>query len=199
MSHDSSANRRWDLRPILQPATRGRLRCCGFTFVEQWCHPSLYTIFHLSRLHNRKYLHLKVTKMVHHYSWGSVRVRDISIPRKENIIHIEKIKHFLTWGSSTRNLHNPQRSSCQLLWHWADWRYLCDTVTRWDGGRREKEKGFIKTQRGMVTGLCYCPSEFWFLKNILTFDLSLKALTAKNKDEYGIKMLLIIWDLWAHY
>lgn len=31
-------------------ATRGRLRCFGFTFVELWGHPSLYTINDLNQL-----------------------------------------------------------------------------------------------------------------------------------------------------
>lgn len=67
----------------------------------------------------------------------------------------QKATAILTWGSSPRSLHNPQRSSCQLLWHSADWPYLCDGVTRWDG-RGDRKWDWIKTQRGAVACLCCC-------------------------------------------
>ena len=44
--------RRWDLRPILQPASRGQSRHLGFTFWEPSCRPSLYTWWRLEAMGN---------------------------------------------------------------------------------------------------------------------------------------------------
>lgn len=67
------------------------------------------------------------------------------------------------------------------------------------GKRRGDKKGIYQEHgQGVVEGFLLLPLRVGFLRNILTFDLSLRLLW-RNKDEFSLKMLLTSFALWAHY